>query len=137
MADHVYTVLFLCLRNSARSIIAESILNREGAGRFKAFSAGSRPTGEIHPYALDLLHKMNHSVAGLRSKSDAMSAHWGVPDPVLVEGTEAERRFAFAEAYRMLRNRIGIFVNLPLPTLDRLALQARLNEIGRNLPHTA
>ena len=69
MADHVYAVLFLCLRNSARSIIAESILNREGAGRFKAFSAGSRPTGEIHPYALDLLHKMNHSVAGLRSKS--------------------------------------------------------------------
>jgi arsenate reductase len=68
---------------------------------------------------------------------DAMSAHWGVPDAVLVEGTEAERRFAFAEAYRMPRNRIGIFVNLPLPTLDRLALQARLNEIGRNLPHTA
>ena len=68
---------------------------------------------------------------------DAVSAHWGVPDPVPVEGTEAERRFAFAEAYRMLRNRIGIFANLPLPTLDRLALQARLNKIGRNLPHTA
>ena len=69
MADHVYTVLFLCTRNSARSIIAESILNREGADRFKAFSAGSRPKGEVHPYALDLLRKMNHPVAGLRSKS--------------------------------------------------------------------
>ena len=66
-----------------------------------------------------------------------MSAHWGVSDPVPAEGTEAEHRFAFAEAYRMLRNRIGIFVNLPMATLDRLALQARLNEIGRNLPRTA
>jgi arsenate reductase (thioredoxin) len=68
MADHAYTVLFLCTRNSARSIIAESILNREGAGRFKAFSAGSHPRGEVHPYALDLLRKMNHPVAGLRFK---------------------------------------------------------------------
>jgi arsenate reductase len=169
MADHVFNVLFLCTRNSARSILAESIINREGAGRFKGFSAGSHPEGQIHPYALDLLHKMNLSTLGLRSKSwdefaapdaplldfvftvcddaaneacpvwpgQAMSAHWAVPDPVAVEGTEAERRLAFAEAYRMLSNRISVFVNLPLRTLDRLALQARLDEIGRNLPHTA
>jgi arsenate reductase (thioredoxin) len=167
--DHVYNVLFLCTRNSARSIVAESILNREGAGRFKGFSAGSHPAGQIHPYVLDLLRKTNHPTTSLRSKSwdefaapgaplldfvftvcddaanelcpvwpgQAMSAHWGVPDPVLVEGTEAERRLAFAEAYRMLTNRISIFANLPLRALDRLGLQARLDEIGRNLPHTA
>jgi protein-tyrosine-phosphatase len=169
MADHVFNVLFLCTRNSARSILAESILNREGAGRFKGFSAGSHPAGQIHPYVLDLLRKTNHPTTGLRPKSwdefaapsaplldfvftvcddaanepcpvwpgQAMSAHWGVPDPVLVEGTEAERRLAFAEAYRMLTNRISIFANLPLRALDRLGLQARLDEIGRNLPHTA
>ena len=155
-------VLFLCTGNSARSIIAEAILNREGMGRFRAYSAGSRPKGEVHPFALQLLQRLNHDVSGLRSKSwdefarpDAprmdfvftvcdqaaaeecpfwpgqpMSAHWGVPDPASAEGNDAERRLAFAETYRMLRNRISIFVNLPMATLDQISLQKRLNDIG-------
>jgi arsenate reductase len=155
-------VLFLCTGNSARSIIAEAILNREGMGRFRAYSAGSRPKGEVHPFALQLLQRLNHDVSGLRSKSwdefarpDAprmdfvftvcdqaaaeecpfwpgqpMSAHWGVPDPASAKGNDAERHLAFAETYRMLRNRISIFVNLPMATLDQISLQKRLNDIG-------
>jgi arsenate reductase (thioredoxin) len=163
MVERIFNVLFLCTGNSARSIIAEAILTREGAGRFKVFSAGSYPKGVLHPYAIDLLRKLNYRTDGFRSKSwdefatesaplldfvftvcdDAagevcpvwpgqpMTAHWGIPDPAAVEGTEAERRLAFAEAYRMLSNRISVFVSLPLASLDRLALQKRLTEIGR------
>lgn len=163
MSD-VYTALFLCTGNSARSILAEAILNREGAGRFRAFSAGSMPKGEVHPYSIDLLGKLNHDTAFARSKSweeyaapDApkmdfvftvcdsaaaetcpvwpgqpMTAHWGVPDPAAAEGTEAEKRLAFADAYRMLTNRISVFVNLPLSSISRLALQQRLDDIGRS-----
>lgn len=157
-----FNVLFLCTGNSARSIIAEAIVNREGAGRFRGFSAGSRPRGEVHPYALDLLKRMNHDTGAIRSKSwdefaapdapkmdfvftvcdDAaaeecpfwpgqpMTAHWGLPDPARATGTEAEIRLAFSDAYRMMRNRISIFINLPLTALDRLSLQERLDEIG-------
>lgn len=157
-----FTVLFLCTGNSARSIMAEVILNRAGQGKFKAFSAGSQPKGEVHPYALDLLRKLHYDVTGLRSKSwleftdpgapkldfvftvcdnaaaeacpvwpgQPMTAHWGVPDPAGAKGTEAEKRYAFADALRMLTNRINIFVSLPLERLDQLSLQRRLEEIG-------
>ena len=159
-----YNVLFLCTGNSARSILAEAIIDREGIGRFKGFSAGSHPKGAVHPFALDLLRKMNHDVSFARSKDWAefaesgapvmdfvftvcdnaasevcpvwpgqpMTAHWGVPDPAAVEGNDAEKHFAFADAYRMLTNRISIFVNLPLASLDKLALQKRLDDIGQN-----
>jgi arsenate reductase len=159
----VYNVLFLCTGNSARSVIAECLLNREGRGHFRAFSAGSHPTGRLHPYALDLLKNQNYPTAQLRSKSwsefagpgalpldfvftvcdnaanevcpvwpgQPMSAHWGVPDPAAVEGSEAVKRAAFADAMRMLTQRISIFVNLPLASLDKLSLQKRLDEIGR------
>jgi protein-tyrosine-phosphatase len=169
MADKVYNVLFLCTGNSARSIIAECVLNRLGRGRFRAFSAGSFPKGEVHPYALDLLRRQNYPVETLRSKSwnelaapgappldfvftvcdnaageacpvwpgQPMTAHWGVPDPASAAGTEAERRLAFADALRMLTNRIGVFVSLPLASLDRLTLQKHLHEIGRRLPESA
>lgn len=157
-----YNVLFLCTGNSARSIIAEAVLNRAGAGRFCAFSAGSQPKGQIHPYTLDLLRRMHFEVEDLRSKSwseftgsnapqldfvftvcdnaaaeacpiwpgQPMTAHWGVPDPAAATGNEAEIRVAFAEAMRMLSNRIEIFVSLPLQSLDRLSLQKRLHAIG-------
>jgi protein-tyrosine-phosphatase len=169
MTQPLFNVLFLCTGNSARSILAESILNREGLGRFKAFSAGSHPKGQVHPYAIDLLERLNYPTADLRSKSwdefaakgapaldfvftvcdnaanevcpiwpgQPMTAHWGVPDPVAVEGTEVERRLAFADTYRMLNNRISIFAHLPLKSLDRLSLQKRLDEIGRSLPESA
>jgi arsenate reductase (thioredoxin) len=158
-----YNVLFLCTGNSARSIMAELILNRAGRGNFRAFSAGSQPKGRVHPYALDLLKKLNYDVKGLRSKSwnefsqpDApkldfvftvcdnaaqetcpvwpgqpMTAHWGVPDPAAAMGSEAEVRLAFADAFRMLNNRINIFVSLPLRSLDQLSLQRQLDAIGQ------
>jgi arsenate reductase (thioredoxin) len=161
--DRAYNVLFLCTGNSARSVIAEAILNREGHENFRAFSAGSHPKGQVHLYTLDLLRQMHFDVSRFRSKSwsefakpdapkldfvftvcdDAanepcpywpgqpMTAHWGVPDPAAATGTEAEIRLAFADAYRMLNNRISIFVSLPLSKLDKLSLQKRLDAIGK------
>ncbi|MGD9867506.1 MAG: arsenate reductase ArsC [Hyphomicrobiales bacterium] len=156
-------VLFLCTGNSARSVLAECVLNREGRGRFRGYSAGSHPQGKVNPYALDLLARENYDVSGLRSKSwdefaapgapemdfvftvcdnaagevcpiwpgQPMTAHWGLPDPAAVEGTEAEKRLAFADTMRMLRQRISVFVSLPLAGLEKLTLHKRLNEIGR------
>jgi protein-tyrosine-phosphatase len=156
-------VLFLCTGNSARSIMAEAILNRLGAGKFHAYSAGSYPTGKVNPLSLNLLRKMNYDVSKLRSKSwdefaassapkldfvftvcdDAagevcpiwpgqpVTAHWGLPDPAKATGTEAERAFAFDDCFRMLSQRIGIFINLPLDSLSNLSLQKELDAIGR------
>ncbi len=163
MPERAFNVLFLCTGNSARSILAEAILQREGMGRFNGFSAGSQPKGTVHPYALDLLRQLNYPVKQLRSKGwdefavagappldfvftvcdnaaaevcpvwpgQPMTAHWGVPDPASAEGTEAERRFAIADTYRMLKNRISVFVNLPLASLDRLVLRKKLSDIGK------
>jgi len=164
MPDEPYRVLFLCTGNSARSILAECILNRLGAGRFIAHSAGSFPRGEVHPYALELLERQNYPTKALRSKSwdefagpgappldfvftvcdqaagevcpvwpgQPMTAHWGLPDPAAVIGTDTEKRLAFADTMRMLHNRIGIFVSLPLGSLDRLSLRRKLDAIGRD-----
>jgi protein-tyrosine-phosphatase len=155
-------VLFLCTGNSARSIIAEAIMNREGRGRFRAWSAGSMPKGEVNPHTLDLLRGLHYRTEDFRSKSwdefaepdapkldfvftvcdDAaaevcpiwpgqpMTAHWGMPDPAAASGSPAEVALAFADTYRMMNNRIGVFINLPLLALDRLSLQRRLDEIG-------
>ncbi len=162
MPETPYNMLFLCTGNSARSILAEAILNREGKGRFRAFSAGSQPKGEPHPMALQLLQREGFDTDFARSKSwdefaapgapelnfvvtvcdnaanevcpfwpgQPMTAHWGVPDPAAATGTEAEVALAFAEAYRMLRNRIMVFVNLPMATIDRMTLKSRMDEIG-------
>jgi protein-tyrosine-phosphatase len=169
MADTPYNVLFLCTGNSARSIMAEAIIDRLGQGRFKGFSSGSHPKGEVHPFALDLLKRLNFATDTIRSKSwdefagqgaprmdfvftvcdDAakeecpywpgqpMTAHWGLPDPAAAQGNEAGRRLAFADAFRMLNNRISIFVSLPMKSLDKLSLQKRLDEIGRVVPMRA
>ena len=160
--DRTYNVLFLCTGNSARSIIAECVLNRLGKGRFNAYSAGSVPKGEVHPYALSLLRRQDYSTADLRSKSwdefarpgapqmdfvftvcdnaanevcpvwpgQPMTAHWGIPDPAEVVGTERHKHLAFMDTLRMLTNRIGIFLSLPLAKIDRLSLRKRLDEIG-------
>jgi len=162
LSDCVLNVLFLCTHNSARSVIAECIINSLGRSKFKGFSAGSQPSGAVNPYALNLLQRLNYNVSALRSKSweefaapgapeldfvftvcdDAanetcpvwpgqpMTAHWGLPDPSAATGTEAEKRQAFADTHRMLYQRIGIFVNLPLSELDKLSLQRRLDSIG-------
>ena len=156
-------VLFLCTGNSARSIMAESILNRLGGGKFRAYSAGSQPAGKVNPFALNLLRETNYDVFKLRSKSwdefatpdapkldfvftvcdDAanevcpiwpgqpMTAHWGLPDPAKATGTEAEKAFAFDDCFRMLNQRISIFVNLPIEQLSKLSLQKHLEDIGK------
>ncbi|MGH6736780.1 MAG: arsenate reductase ArsC [Methyloceanibacter sp.] len=158
-----FNVLFLCTGNSARSIMAECLLNRLGVGKFRAFSAGSHPAGAINPRALNLLRKTNFDVSKLRSKSwdefatpgapkldfvftvcdnaanevcpiwpgQPMTAHWGLPDPAAADGTEAEKAFAFDDCFRMLNQRISIFVNLPLESLSKLSLQKHLDEIGK------
>jgi arsenate reductase len=161
--ERPFNVLFLCTGNSARSIIAEALLNAMGGKRFRAYSAGSHPKGEVNPYALKLLEKTRLPTEGLRSKSwdefaapgappldfvftvcdnaagevcpvwpgQPLTAHWGVPDPAAATGSQQEIERAFFKAYEQLQRRIGLFTSLRLEQLDRVALKARLDEIGR------
>src|ERR1700674_3764036 len=163
MTGRFFNVLFLCTGNSARSVIGEAILNKLGAGIFRAYSAGSQPKGQINPNTIHLLQSLGYDTSGMRSKSwdefaragepkfdfvftvcdnaaaeacpvwpgQPMTAHWGIPDPAEARGSPAEVALAFKEAYRMLHQRIGIFIALPLRALDQLALQNKLREIGR------
>ena len=163
MTAPIFNVLFLCTGNSARSILAEALLNQAGRGTFKAYSAGSHPKGEVHPLALEQLRKAKLPASGYRSKSwsefsapDApkldfvftvcdsaanevcpiwagqpMTAHWGVPDPAAVEGTEEVKQKAFLTAFMQLQRRIDLFLSLPLKSLDRLSLQQKLRDIGK------
>lgn len=159
-----FNILFLCTGNSARSILAEAIMNRVGDGKFRAYSAGSMPKGDVNPHALRLLDSLGYPTEHLRSKAwdeferpDApefdfivtvcdnaagevcpiwpgkpIRSHWGIPDPAAVEGSDAEIGLAFAEAFRLLSNRIRVFTSLPLEKLDGLSLKHEMDQIGRS-----
>ncbi len=162
MADQVYNALFLCTGNSSRSIMAEGILNKDGAGRFKAYSAGSNPNGIVNPFALKTLAGFGYPTDEFSSKrwdvfaakdapvmdfvftvcDDAAgeacpvwpgtpaTAHWGVEDPAKAEGTDIEKEAAFVQAFKYLKNRISLFLNLPINSLDSLALGNQIRAIG-------
>ena len=159
-----YNVLFLGSGNAARSIMAEAILHRDGAGKFQAYSAGLHAKDALDPRAIELLQRSNLDTAALRPKNwnelagdgapafdfvftvcdnavllprsmwqgRPVFAHWGVGNPAMTQGNESEVRLAYADCFRMLSNRIGIFVSLPLGSLDRMTTQRRLDEIGAN-----
>jgi arsenate reductase len=163
MSHRQFNVPFLCTGNSARSVLAESILRKDGAGRFNAFSAGSHPKPTVNPFALKVLDTYGYPTHGFRSKNwdefarpeapnldfvftvcdsaageacpiwpgQPVTAHWGIEDPAAVEGTDILKEAAFVIAFKCLRNRISILVSLPLPSLDRMSLKAKLQEIGR------
>ena len=158
-----FNVLFLCTGNSARSIMAEAILNAKRNPAFTAYSAGSHPSGTVRPEALRQLETAHISTTGLRSKAwdefslpgspkldfvftvcdnagkevcpvwpgQPVTAHWGVPDPAAVQGTPEEVKRAFRDAFFILERRIGLFLCLPLASLDLLALKKEVDEIGR------
>jgi arsenate reductase len=161
MSDRIYNVLFLCTGNSARSILAEALLNHDGAGRFRAYSAGSFPKGAVHPMALEVLKGMGLPYQGFASKSWDEFAKPGAPQfdfiftvcdsaagetcpiwpghPMTAHwgiedpaAVEGEgQREAFLQALRFLRRRIELFLTLPLASIDQMALKAKLKEIGR------
>ena len=161
MSDRVLNALFLCTGNSACSILGEAILNHDGAGRFKAWSAGSNPTGTVNPWAIHTLKTLGYPAEGYSSKSWSefadgpefdliftvcdsaaaetcpvwpgrpTSAHWGIPDPAAVEGSDAEKAAAFLEAFRMLKRRIDLMLALPVASLEKVALRDELHAIGR------
>lgn len=162
MSDKIYTVLFVCTHNSARSIIAEGLLNSLGRGQFVAHSAGSHPGGKVHPLALKELESLRIPVDGFRSKNwdefaqpgapvldfvftvcdkaagemcpiwpgQPMTAHWGVPDPAAVEGTDEDKSRAFRDTALVLKRRIELMLALPLQSLDRMAIQHEIKDIG-------
>ena len=163
MSIKVYNVLFVCTHNSARSIMAEAILNSLGRGRFQAFSAGSHPGASVHPFTLKTLAEMHIPTDGLRSKDwdefarpgapeldfvftvcdqaagevcpvwpgQPMTAHWGVADPTAVAGTDAQKAKVFWDTALILKRRIELMLALPLASLDRMALQREVRDIGR------
>jgi arsenate reductase len=167
MNEKTYNVLFLCTGNSARSIMAEVLVNTMGQGRFHAYSAGSHPTGEINPFAIEKIQSINYPTKNLRSKSwsefsvpaapkmdfiitvcdnaageicpvwpgQPISAHWGLADPAAVEGSDDEKRHAFNQTFRHMMNRVRLFVNLPLKTLDQAAIRRELSNIGKIEPN--
>lgn len=162
MTKH-YNVLFLCTGNSARSIMAEGIMNSKGEPRFTAYSAGSHPSGKVRPEALRELEAAHIPTEGFRSKSwdefatpDAptmnfvftvcdnaanevcpiwpghpATAHWGIPDPAAIRGTDEEIQKAFRDAFLRLDQRITLFLELPIASIDSLTLKKQLDEIGR------
>ena len=162
-SERIFKVLFLCTGNSARSILAEAILRKDGRGHFRAFSAGSQPKGKVNPFAIRVLKSLDYPTEDLRSKSWAefaapdapvmdfvftvcdnaagescpvwpgqpMTAHWGIEDPAAVDGTAIAKERAFNQAFRYLKNRIALFIALPVRSLDQLSLANRLKEIGR------
>ena len=162
MTDRTYNVLFLCTGNSARSVMAEALLNVLGHGRFQAYSAGSHPSGQVQPMAVELAAKLGYDTTRLRSKNwdefaapgapvmdmvitvcgnaageacpawlgGPTTAHWGVEDPVGVEGDEDARRRAFMKAFSILRKRVELLLALPFDKLDRLAAQQQIRDIG-------
>jgi arsenate reductase len=158
-----YNILILCTGNSARSIMGEALFNTLGAGRFKAYSAGSHPSGRVNPFAIEQVKALGYPVENLRSKSwdefalpdvpqmdfvvtvcdnaagevcpiwpgQPVTAHWGFADPAAVEGSDDEKRATFAQTLRQMRNRVQLFMSLPLETLDRMAIESRMRAIGK------
>ena len=161
-----YNVLFLCTGNSARSIMAEAIMNKKGFPNFTAYSAGSHPTGRVNSHALKTLKTAHLSIEGLRSKAwdefakpgapelhfvftvcdnaakevcpvwpgQPMTAHWAVPDPASVTGSEEQIDRAFLDAFTVLERRISLLLCLPLESLDKLAIQKEIDRIGKEMP---